>query len=89
MKLRLGSDVTGAPPANEIKPLAAPAAPAGNAAGAPEDTIRISSEFETLALMQATQPAKVAQVAAAIQNGIYQVDSTIVSKSIVENALSQ
>jgi anti-sigma28 factor (negative regulator of flagellin synthesis) len=57
----------------------------GPAAG--EDQVQISSLSETLSAQSSHRAARVQELAAAYQSGKYQVNSTDVSRSIVNQAL--
>lgn len=83
MKLR----PAGVPSASDINRATLSSASVGKTDGFPEDGIRISTEFETLGLLQASHITKAARAADAVRSGAYQVDAAAVSKSIVEDAL--
>jgi anti-sigma28 factor (negative regulator of flagellin synthesis) len=54
---------------------------------APTDDILISAAISALSQISASDTAKLASVAAAVQNGSYQVDPAATSHAIVEEAL--
>ncbi len=80
------TSVTRAPQSNDVN-RAKSSRPGGKAVSAPQDGIRISSEFETLSVLQGGQATKVARVAAAVGSGTYEVDTEALSKSIIEDVL--
>jgi hypothetical protein len=56
-------------------------------AGAPQDAIHVSRDFESLAILSAHESIKVARVAAAVRSGSYVVNGAAVGKRIVEQAI--
>jgi len=88
MRLRPGSSVTDAPAAADINRTDSAGASGGKHGGAPQDAIRISRGFESLAILSAHQALKVAKVAVAVRSGAYLVNSAAVGKAIIERAVS-
>jgi anti-sigma28 factor (negative regulator of flagellin synthesis) len=60
---------------------------ASGSAASGEDQVEISSVSSTLAAQGSQRAARVQELAAAYQSGNYRVNSTDVSKAIVNNAL--
>jgi hypothetical protein len=88
MRLRPGSSVTHAAAAADINRTDSAGSSGGKHGGAPQDAIRVSQGFESLAILSAHQATKVAQVAVAVRSGTYAVNSAAVGKAIVQRAIT-
>jgi len=76
--------------AGRTQELSNPTTGRGHSSGASsgaEDQVQISSLSSSLAAHGSQRAARVAELAAAVQNGSYQVNSTDVSRAIVNHAL--
>jgi len=87
MRLNPGASVTDTPAAGDINRTNAAGASGAKTAGAPQDAIRVSRGFESLAILSAHQASNIVKVAAAVRSGKYGVDSVAVGRAIIAEAL--
>lgn len=73
--------------AQELSRTSSTGRPSSGSTAGGEDQVQISSVSEALSAQASSRAAHVQELAAAYQSGRYQVNSTDVSRAIVNNAL--
>jgi flagellar biosynthesis anti-sigma factor FlgM len=82
-----GAGTSGTSRTQEVSTPHSGSKPASAATSSGEDQVQISSLSSTLSSHGSDRAARVAQLAASYQSGSYQVNSTAVSKAMVNHAL--